>query len=159
VIVAALAILKGVGFIRWGWAHRGLLKWVATGAVIAALTGLWRWERHDRISAEMAERAAAAERSLAVADAQRWHAASDERDVALARLNDAVAQQNTAVAKLQFSLMRANEAAAKAETESREARALFDQRIKELKDEAKAHPENIVPLGGIVRSRVGWLWD
>jgi hypothetical protein len=158
-IACALAALKGLSIVRWCWANRGLLKWLVIGLVIAALTGLWRWERHDRISAEKTEQAAEIARSFAAADAQRWHAASDERDAALAGLSDALARQNAAVTKLQFSLERADRAAAQAERESQEARGRFDQRVKELEDEAKVHPENVVPLGGIVRGRVARLWD
>jgi hypothetical protein len=159
VIAAAFAALKGLGIAQRLWAHRAWLKWAATGLVVALLLGLWRWERHDRLAAEAMAEAARAARDLAQADAGRWHAASDLRDAAITGLNHAIAVQNTAVRKLQFSLDQANAAAARAEAASRDARGQFDQRMKELDDAAKAHPEEIAPLGRLVRDRVDRLWD
>ena len=158
-IAAVLAALQVFGAVRWIWVNRALMKWLATGLVIAALTGLWRWERHDRLAAEATAEAATATRDLALEDARRWRSASDLRDAAIARLNDLVATQNAAVMKLQFSLDAADQAAAEAEAAGRDARAQFDRRIKELDDEAKAHPEDVAPLGRIVRGRVDRLWE
>jgi len=158
-IAAALAALKGLGIMQWIWAHRALLKWAATGLVVALLLGLWRWERHDRVAAEATAKAVSMQLEWARDDARRWHDASDIRDRAIAELGDRVEQQNAAVAKLQFGLDRANQATAKAQADGRDASRQFDERIKEITDEAKAHPERIAPLGAIVRSRVDRLWD
>ena len=158
-IAAALAALKGLGVVRWIWDHRAWLKWLATGLLIAALTGLWRWERHDRIAAEAVAAAASTARDLALEDVTRWRNASDLRDAAIGRLDDLLARQNAAVLKLQFSLDAANQAALQAEAAGRDARAQFDRRVKEIDDEAKVHPEDVVPLGRIVRGRVDRLWD
>jgi hypothetical protein len=158
-IAAALAALKGLGVVRWIWDHRAWLKWLAAGLVIAALTGLWRWERHDRVAAEAVATAAGTARDLALEDVARWRNASDLRDAAIGRLDDLIARQNAAVLKLQFSLDAANQAAARAEAVGRDARTQFDRRVKEIDDEAKAHPEDVVPLGRIVRGRVDRLWD
>ncbi len=158
-IAAALAALKGLGVVRWVWARRAWLKWAATGFVVAALFGLWRWERHERNAAEAGAAAAIAARDLARADAQRSHDASDLRDAAIAQVTAVLARQNAAVEKLRFSLEAADRAAATSQALSRDARAQFDRRIKELDDEAKQHPEDVIPLGGIVRSRVDRLWD
>ena len=158
-IAAALAALNGLGAVRWIWARRRWLTWLATGLVVAALLGLWRWERHDRIAAEATAKAATIQLDLASADARRWHAASDLRDQAIAALGNRVAQQNAAVAKLQFGVEHANRAAAQAEAETRDARLQLDQRIKDIENEAKSHPERIAPLGPIVLGRVDRLWD
>jgi hypothetical protein len=158
-IAAALAALKGLGIVQWLWTHRGLLKWAAVGLSIAVLAGLWRWERHDRIAAAGIAAAATAQLAGARTDAQRWHDASDLRDRALSGLSDKLALQNAAIAKMQFSLERADQAAAGAAALSRDARAQFDQRIKEIADAAKAHPEQVAPLGIIVLGRVERLWD
>jgi len=158
-IAAALAALKGLGIVQWAWSHRAWLKWAVTGLVVAALLGLWRWERHDRIAAQALAEAATAARDLAQGDARRWHDASDQRDAAIAQLDGLVAQQNAAVTRLRTSLDLADRAAAQAAADDRDARTRLEQRIKELNDEAKAHPENVAPLGGIVRHRVDRLWD
>jgi DNA-binding helix-hairpin-helix protein with protein kinase domain len=136
-----------------------LIKLGLVALAIGVLFGLWQWERHDRIAAEKGEHAALAERDLAAADAQRWHAASDLRDLALKGLRDTVDRQNAAVQRLQFSLDRANQAATAAEAQTRDARAQFDQRTRQLEDEAHAHPDQVDPLGTIVRGRVDRLWD
>ncbi len=136
-----------------------LIKWGIVALAIALLAGLWRWERHDRIAAEATTEAAIGARDLARADTARWHDASNLRDAAIAQLNAVLARQNTAVQRLQFSVDQANGAAMKAEARARDARAQFDQRIREMEEEADAHPDQVVPLGPIVRSRVGRLWD
>ncbi|HVT52752.1 MAG TPA: hypothetical protein VHE77_14330 [Dongiaceae bacterium] len=158
-IAVALAALKGFGIAQWTWTNRAWLTWAATGLVVAALAVLWRWERHDRIAAEAVAQAATAARDLARGDAERWRTASDQRDAALARLNDLIAEQNAAVARLRVSLDVADQAAAEAQANSRDAHAQLDQRIKELNDEAKLHPEDVAPLGRLVRGRVDRLWD
>jgi hypothetical protein len=158
-IVALVAAVKSLSVVQWFWMHRAWLKWAATGLAVAILLCLWRWERHDRVAAQVAAEAAQAARDRAQDDAKRWHDASDQRDAAIARLSGVLNQQNAAVAKLRSSLDLADRAAAQAAADSRNARAAFEQRIKELNDEAKAHPEDVVPLGGIVRGRLDRLWD
>jgi hypothetical protein len=147
-IAAALAYLA-----------KPLIQWGLVVLAIGVLLGLWQWERHDRVAAEKGERAALAQRDLAAADAQRWRDASDLRDLALKGLRDTIDRQNAAVQRLQFSLDQANQAAAVAEAQTRDARAQFDQRIQQLEDEARAHPDQVGPLGSIVRGRVDRLWD
>jgi hypothetical protein len=126
---------------------------------LASLTGWAIWERHDAAASAKGELAAVERATLAEQDARRWHAASDQRDAAIGGLTAAIAGQNAAVERLQFSLDRANEAAAHAEADSRDARAQFDQRIQELNDAARSHPEDVVPVGRLVRERVDRLWD
>jgi creatinine amidohydrolase/Fe(II)-dependent formamide hydrolase-like protein len=158
-IAAALAALKGLSIVQWLWVNRTWLKWVAVGLVFAALTGLWQWERHDRLAAQKGETAALLQLDLARADADRWKAASDQRDQVIAELKVALDRQNAAVLRLQFSLDRANEAAARAADDDRAQRAALDQRIQQLEDEAHAHPDQVVPIGPLVRGRVDRLWN
>jgi len=159
VIAAALAALKGVSIVRWLWVNRAWLRWMAVGLGFAALTGLWQWERHDRLAAEKGEKAAALQLDAARADADRWKAASDQRDQAVAELQAVLDRQSAAVLRLQFSLERADEAAARAADDDRSRRAALDQRIQQLEDEAHAHPDQVVPIGPLVRGRVARLWD
>ena len=136
-----------------------LIKSGLIALAIGAFAGLWQWERHDRIAAEKGEKEAELARDLAAADAKRWHDASDVRDSAIGVLTDKLNEQNAGIRRLQFSLDQANAAAAQSEAQTRDARADFDHRIQELEDEANAHPDQVVPVGPIVRSRVDRLWD
>lgn len=158
-IAAALAALKGLSIVQWLWSNRAWLKWVAIGLAFVGLTGLWQWERHDRLAAERGEKAAILQLDLARADADRWKAASDQRDQAIVELKAALERQNAAVLRLQFSLSGADEAAARAADDDRAQRAALDQRIRQLEDEAHAHPDQVVPVGPLVRERVDRLWD
>lgn len=164
---ALLALIPG-----WGTAaSAGLstLSWIWTHKTLAALIvscGLLAWYRHEAQSARAASIAAARERDAAAAkladaehEARRWHDASDQRDAAIAGLSAALAQQNTAVQAIRASLDRANAAAAFAVAESRAARVQFDQRVHQLEEESRVHPDRIMPLGPIVRDRVERLWD
>jgi hypothetical protein len=159
VIAAVLGALKGLGLLQWLWSNRAWLKWAALGLVFAALAALWRWERHDRIAAEAAERAAVVERDLATADAARWRQASDLRDQAIARRDAAIAQQDAAIERWRASAERAEAAQVAAEAQSRAARAAFDARRKELDDEARAKPQDVRDLGPLVRGRADRLFD
>jgi hypothetical protein len=153
------AAAMGLSALSWVWNHKAL-----TG--LALSLGLVAWYRHEAYSARGALRGIEqardeAERSLAATrvDAQRWQDASDLRDAAISALKDRIAIQNAAVEHLQFSLDRADGAAAKAEADTRAARDQFDQRIREMEEEAHAHPDQVMPLGPIVRDRIDGLWD
>lgn len=153
-------VKAGLGFFGLG---SGISLWacavIFAAGLAAGATPAYIWEHRVVTVAEAQRDAAKQAADLASQDAQRWHDASDQRDQQLRAMGDALTRQNAAVAKLQFSLDQANTAAAKAEADTRDARAQFDQRIQEIEDEAHAHPDQVVPLGPIVRGRVDRLWD
>lgn len=134
-------------------------RYLIIGVVIAALTGWAIWERHDAIAAAKGEKAAVERADLAEQDAKRWHDASDLRDGSIAILTSKLKEQDTAISKLQFAREQADLHAAEAEATARDARAAFDQRMQEIEAEARAHPDQVVPVGAIVRGRVGQLWE
>ena len=149
----------GLSALSWIWNHKTL-------AALVLSLGLLAWYRHEGHSAQAAQHQAERDRDdargrLADArhDAKRWHDASDQRDLAIGVLKASLDRQNAALMRLQFNLDHANEAAARAADADRTARAALDQRIQQLEDEAHAHPDQVAPLGGIVRGRVDRLWD
>lgn len=108
----------------------------------------------------VAERDAAIERAdLAAQDATRWHAASDLRDGAITELTGKIQNQNDAISRLQFSLGKANAAAAAQKAISDADTAALNQRIEELQAEAEKRPADVREVGPIVRERVGRMWE
>lgn len=124
--------------------------------------------------------------TLAAADAVLWAnlSAKDAKiDSATDRMNDAVSRANdyadsqkeyaaslaemkaerktldTELEKQRFARSQADQAQAKAEAETRDARAAFDARVQEIEDEAKAAPGDVRPLGPIVLKRAAGLWE
>lgn len=149
----------GLSALSWVWRHKTL-------AALFVAFGLLAWYRHEATSAraalheaELGRDEAKATLAASTADAERWHGASDLRDAAIDRLNRTLAQQNAEMERLRFSLDQANSAADQAEAEAQDARARFDRRVLELEEEADAHPDQVVPLGPLVRSRAQRLWD
>jgi hypothetical protein len=127
----------------------------------AAISGAGTWRVMQwHVNEVVAQRDAAVQRvDLAEQDAKRWHDASDVRDGAIAILNGKLTEQSAAVEKARFARDQADQAAARAEADARAARDAFDGRLSEIEAEAKAHPENVVPIGSIVKARVGGLWQ
>jgi hypothetical protein len=126
-----------------------LIKWGIVAAVIGALFGLWRWERHDRVAAEKGEAAALERLDLAQQDATRWHTASDLRDQAISQLKAALDRQSAAI-----EAQRADEArlAAAVRAGVDRNRILSDRlaaATAALEEQAHAHPEDDRPLGPI----------
>jgi len=150
-IRAALGIGGGIGWIAYAVLFGLGLALGATPAYI--------WERRAVTAAEAQRDRYRQSAELASQDAQRWEHASDLRDQALEAMRATVDRQNSAIERLQISLEQASDAAGKAEAEMRSARNQFDERIREMEEQAHAHPNQVVPLGPIVRGRVDRLWD
>jgi predicted negative regulator of RcsB-dependent stress response len=128
-------------------------------ALVGGLTGWAIWERHEAQVAiegrEVAERQAA----ISAADAQRWQAASGDRDAALLQCNTDKAEYTARTREAAAAKTRADQAAAAAIADAEVARAAADARISEILEEANAHPESVRDLGPIVRARVDSLWQ
>ena len=156
---AVLAAIKSARWALWLYENRGWLKWAAVGIAFAALTGLWRWEHHDRIAAESVAQSATERLSLAQQDAARWQQASALRDLAIVELHVTLAAQSDAVERWRLSSANADAAARIAAETDRRNRAAADARIRELMEEARARPEAVRPLGPLVLTRVDGLFD
>jgi len=151
------AVKTALGLLGGGsWLPLAVVAGLSFGAGIG---GAW-WIAHQRILAVTAERDQAKQAAdLAQQDVARWKAASDLRDQAIALRDAQLDAQNAAVEQLHVSLDKADQAAATAEQQSRDARAQFDQRTHELEDAAHAQPSDVRDLGPIVRKRVDRLFD
>jgi hypothetical protein len=158
-MLAFLAAIKSASWAMWLYQNRAWLKWLAIGLVFAAIVGLWRWERHDRIAAQTIARAATERLALAQQDAARWQQASNLRDAAITELKTVLDAQSTAVERWRLSSERADTAARLAAETDRRNRAAADARVRELMEEARARPEAVRPLGPLVLGRVDGLFD
>jgi len=158
-MLAFFAALKSASWVVWLYQNRAWLKWLAIGLAFAAIVGLWRWERHDRVAAQATARAATERLALAQQDAARWQQASALRDTAIAELKATLDAQSSAIERWRLSSARADAAARlAAETDARN-RAAADARIRELMEEASARPEAVRPLGPLVLGRVDGLFE
>jgi len=153
------AAVKSVRWVLWLYENRTWLKWAAVGLVIVGLTGLWRWERHDRVAAEAIADAATARLHLAQQDATRWQQASALRDAAIVKLSATLDAQSSAVERWRVASERADAAARLAAETDRRNRAAADVRIRALMEEARVHPEEVQSLGSLVLRRVDGLFD
>jgi hypothetical protein len=152
-VKAAIGILTGGA---GSWIPLAIVAGVSFGAGIG---GTW-WVAHQRIVAVSAERDQAKQAAdLAQEDAARWKSASDTRDRVIAERDAQLDAQNAAVEQLRASVDRADQAAAAAEAQTRDARAAFDQRTQELEDAAHAQPSDVRGLGPIVLKRVDRLFE
>ena len=156
---ALFATIKSARWAVWLYENRAWLKWAAVGIAFAAMTGLWRWERHDRSAAQETAVAAIVRLDLARQDVARWRQASDLRDAAITELRAVLDQQSVAVERWRLSSERADAAARNAAETDRRNRAAADVRIQELMEEVRARPEAVRPLGPLVLNRVDGLFD
>jgi hypothetical protein len=136
-----------------------LLRWAVVGVLVAVLAGWAYTEYRLRIGADAERDAALSRADLASQDAARWKAASDLRDQANAVLVGNLKEQSDATDKERFAREQADRAAAKAEADSRDARASFDARMSEIEAEAVKTPGDVRPLGPIVTRRIPQLWQ
>src|SRR4051794_23938290 len=67
-MLTLFAALKSARWAFWLYQNRAWLKWLAIGLAFVVVTGLWRWERHDRIAAATTARAATERLVLAQED-------------------------------------------------------------------------------------------
>jgi hypothetical protein len=120
---------------------------VGVALVIAALAGWGVTEHQLRAAAVKGEAAARLESDLHSADAERWHKASDDRDIALAGLNQRIDTQNTAINALATAKAKAEQFAIEAAAESARAQSKANNLITQWEQRAHDHPEEARPLG------------
>jgi hypothetical protein len=158
-IAALLSLFKAGHWAIWLYGNRAWLRWVAVGVTLAALLGLWRWERHDRLLAEQSERMARAALQMAGDDVARWQAAAAQRDRALAARDAALAIQSAAIERLRAYAAKAAAAARRTALENSAAAQAAAARLRELEEEAHARPEDVRDLGPIVLRGAAGLFD
>jgi len=158
-LLAVLFSARPLRWATWLYQNRSWLRWFVAATVMLALLGLWRWERHDRLTAEATAQAASEERDRAVAGLNRWKAAVAARDQALAQRDAALAAQSSAIERLRLDANRAEEMARASQVEAERAQSAADARIRAIEEEAHAKPEDVRDLGPLVLRRVGGLFD
>lgn len=136
-----------------------LIRYGIIAAVIVLLGLAVFWYRHEAGIARESQKLAESRATLAEQDAARWQAAAADRDAAVKQRDMAIAAQSAEIDRVGALAQKATqEAARQVEAAARDARAAFVAQIQALEEEAHAHPEQIVPLGPLVRARVNGLW-
>lgn len=141
------AVVFGLGLAA-GTAGAAWVQQLRIDAVQARLDG-----KDDQIKAANVIADSATERANTNFIAAKECAAQVEQD------KTSIALQNDATEKLRASINDMERVAVHLETEKAQLLQTLEDRTAATEAEAKAHPDQVVPVGSIVRARTGGLWE